>query len=120
MNKVKTVDEYIDNAPENVKGKLNDLREAIKSSAPKAEEKISYGMPYYGYKGRLIYFAYFKNHIGLYAMPPIVEEYLKDLKKYQTAKATIRLPLNEELPITLIKKLVKAGAKRNEELSKKK
>ena len=110
----KTVSEYIASAPKEVRGKLRQLRAVIREVAPKAEEKISYGMPYYGYKGRLAYFAYAKHHIGLYAMPPIVAEHRKELKKYKTATATIRFPLNEKLPITLIKKLVKAGVKRNE------
>lgn len=118
MKPVKDVDEYIADAPKEIQSKLKALRAAIKSAAPNAEEKISYQMPYYGYKGRLVYFAYAKNHIGLYAMPPIVETHLKELKKYQTAKATIRFPLNEELPIDLIKKLVKAGVKRNDEAKK--
>lgn len=109
------VDEYIANAPKEVQGKLRELRAAIKSVAPDAVEKISYGMPYYSYKGRLAYFAYAKHHIGLYAMPPIVDDFQNELKKYQTSKATIRFPLNEELPIPLVKKLVKAGIKRNEE-----
>ena len=108
------VDAYIAKAPKEVRGKLKELRKIIKSVAPNAEEKISYGMPYYGYKGRLAYFAYAKHHIGLYAMPPIVSEHKKELKKYQTAKATIRFPLNEKLPIALIKRLVRAGVKRNE------
>lgn len=116
--KPKSVDEYIKGAPKDVQPKLNQLRQAIKSAAPDAEEKISYQMPYYGYKGRLAYFAYAKNHIGLYAMPPIIENHLKELKKYQTAKATIRFPLDEELPIDLIIKLVKAGVKRNEKARK--
>ncbi len=115
MKPVKDVDEYIANAPKEVQGKLKELRAVIKSIAPSAEEKISYGMPYYGYKGRLAYFAYAKHHIGLYAMPPIIEGHQDELKKYQTAKATIRFPLDEELPISLIKKLVNAGVKRNEE-----
>lgn len=115
MKSVRDVDEYIASAPENVRSKLKQLRSAIKSAAPDAEEKISYSMPYYGYKGRLIYFGFAKNHIGLYPMPPITEEYAKELKKYQTGKATIRFPLDEELPIELIKKLVKARVKKNEE-----
>ena len=53
----------------------------FKAAAPKAEEQISYGMPYYGYKGRLAYFAYAKHHIGLYAMPPIVKDHAKELRK---------------------------------------
>lgn len=118
MKKAKDVDEYIANAPAELQSKLKELRKTIKDCAPQALEKISYGMPYYGYKGRLVYFAYAKHHIGLYAMPPIVEDHKNELKKYQTAKATIRFPLNEELPIALIKKLIKAGVKRNDEAKK--
>lgn len=116
--KLKDVDEYIADAPKEVQGKLKELREAIRVAAPESVEKISYGMPYYSYKGRLAYFAYAKHHIGLYAMPPIVEDHKNELKKYQTAKATIRFPLNEVLPIPLIKKLIKAGVKRNDEAKK--
>ncbi len=76
-------------------------------------------MPYYGYKGRLAYFAYAKHHIGLYAMPPIVKDHAKELKRYKTATATIRFPLNEKMPIALIKKLVRVGVRNNETKSKK-
>ncbi len=115
MNKTpKNVAAYIAKAPKGARVKLKQLRKAIKITAPLAKEKISYGMPYYNYKGRLAYFAYAKNHIGLYAMPPVVSEHIKELKKYKTATATIRFPLNEKLPIALIKKLVRAGARNNE------
>ena len=117
--KPKTVNAYIARAPKEVRGKLRELRRIIASVAPQAEEKISYGMPYYGYKGRLAYFAYAKHHIGLYAMPPIVKEHKKELKKYRTSTATIRFPLNEKLPIVLIKKFVQAGVKNNEARHKK-
>jgi uncharacterized protein YdhG (YjbR/CyaY superfamily) len=118
--KPKNVDAYIAAAPKEVQSKLQDLRAAIKTAAPKAEEQISYGMPYYGYKGRLAYFAYAKHHIGLYAMPPIVRDHAKELRKYKTATATIRFPLNEKLPIALIKKLVRVGVRNNEARAQKK
>lgn len=114
MKRAHNVDEYIAGAPKEVQGKLRELRKAIKEVAPDAEEKISYGMPYYGYKGRLIYFAYARHHIGIYPMPPIIEEFKQELKKYQTGKATVQFPLSEELPINLIKKLVKARVRMNE------
>lgn len=113
--KPKSVDEYIANAPKDLQNRLKQLRKIIKDAAPDAQEKISYGMPYYGYKGRLVYFAYAKNHIGLYAMPPTLEGYKNELKKYQTGKSTIRIPIDEKLPTSLIRKLVKAGVKRNDE-----
>ena len=114
MKKVQSVNAYIAAAPEEVRAKLRAIRAAIKKAAPKAEEKISYGMPYYAYQGRLAYFAYAKQHIGLYAMPPVVQDHQKELKKYRTSTATIRFPLKEKLPVALIKKLVKAGVKNNE------
>lgn len=117
MVKAKNVDQYIADAPDDVQGKLKELRKIIKTIAPDAQEKISYGMPYYGYKGRLVYFAYAKHHIGLYAMPPAIEGFGDELKKYQTGKATIRFSLDEELPVSLIKKLIRAGVKRNEKIS---
>ena len=61
LNKPKTVNEYILMAPKEAQGKLKQIRRIIKAAAPKALEKLSYGMPYYGYKGRLAYFAHAKN-----------------------------------------------------------
>ena len=71
-------------------------------------------MPYYGYKGRLVYFAYAKAHIGFYLTPPILKIYKAELKKYSTSTATIRFPLKEKFPIQLIKKLIKAMVKLND------
>lgn len=118
MRKAKSVDEYIKTAPEEIKPKLNQIRRAIKSCAPGAEEKISYGMPYYSYKGRLAYFRYSKSHLGLYLMPPIIQNHKKELVKYKTSKGTIRFPFDWPLPIPLIIKVVKEGVKQNEKRKK--
>jgi uncharacterized protein YdhG (YjbR/CyaY superfamily) len=87
---------------------------AIKEVVPTAVERISYGMPYYDYKGRLAYFAFAKSHIGLYIPPPVIEEHESELKNYETAKATIRFPIDKPLPIALVKKLIKVRMKKNE------
>lgn len=108
MKKAATVDEYIENAPIDVQEKLRNIRTAIKEVAPESLERISYAMPYYEYKGRLAYFAYAKNHIGLYIPPPIIENYKKELTEYVTSKSAVQFPLNRELPISLLKRLVKA------------
>ena len=108
------VDAYIAEAPKEVLGRLRELRAAIREAAPNALERISYGMPYYDYKGRLVYFRLAKAHIGLYVPPPVIDEYKNELTGYKTTKATIQFPLDRELPITLIKKLVKARMKKNE------
>lgn len=120
MKKAKDVDAYIESAPQEVKVKLMQLRKVIKDVVPNAEEKISYSMPYYAYKGRVAYFSYAKAHIGLYITPPIIAEHKKELAGYSTATATIRFSLTKDLPLALIKKLIAARVKRNEELGKKK
>jgi uncharacterized protein YdhG (YjbR/CyaY superfamily) len=119
MKPVKDVDEYIALAPKEVQGKLKEFRAIIKTAAPSAQERISYGVPYYYYKGRLVYFGLSKKHIGLYIPAPIVEEHKSELKDYETTKATVRFPLDKRLPVMLIKKLIKARVNKNDETEKK-
>jgi uncharacterized protein YdhG (YjbR/CyaY superfamily) len=75
MKKPKDVDSYIAEAPKEARAKLKEMRTLIKQSAPDATEKISYGMPYYAYKGRLAYFSHWKTHVGLYIPTPVIKEH---------------------------------------------
>lgn len=121
MKPFKDVNEYIASAPKEWQERLQQLRKAIRSAAPKAEERIGYNMPFYHYSGRLVYFSLAKKHIGLYALQkPVLQQFKTELKGYVTEKGTVQLPLDEKLPVTLVKKLVKAQAKWNNEKEKKK
>lgn len=113
-----TVDDYISQKPEEIQNKLIQLRKLIKEIAPEAKEKISYGMPFYEYKGRLVYFALMKNHIGLYIPPPIIEQHKKELENYGTTVSAVHLPLDKDLPVALITQLIKARMKHNEVMQK--
>jgi uncharacterized protein YdhG (YjbR/CyaY superfamily) len=115
MKKAASVENYISNQPTEIQRKLTALRTAIKSAAPKAEEKISYGMPYYHYKGRLAYFRVAGKHIGFYMPHPTFDEHRKEIGDLYSTGATMHLPLEGKLPIGLIKKLVKARIKYNDE-----
>lgn len=115
MPSISSVDEYIENTPIEYQEKVKQLRSIIKKTAPKAQERISYGIPYYGYYGRLAYFRLSKKHLGLYIPPPIIHEHKKELKGYRTATSTIQFPLERKLPEALIIKLIKARIKKNEE-----
>ncbi len=110
----KDVDDYIARAPRDLQDRLTVMRNAIREAAPMAVERISYGMPYYHYRGRLAYFNLAKAHIGLYIPTPIIEEHSAELADYEATKATIRFPLDQELPVALIKMLVRARMKMNE------
>jgi uncharacterized protein YdhG (YjbR/CyaY superfamily) len=111
----RAVDAYIAAAPKAVQPMLRELRAAIRSAVPKAEEKLSYRMPFYAYHGRLIYFAAHKTHVGMYPIiGPEKDLYAKELKPYLAAKATLQFPIGQPIPIALVKKVVKARAKDNE------
>lgn len=82
--------------------------------APEAKEIMSYGMPYYSYKGRFAYFGYFKDHISFFAMNGVNDDFASKVEKYRTGKATLQFELDKSLPLSLIKKLLKATKIKNE------
>ena len=59
-----------------------------------------------------MYFAAFKNHIGLY--PPVRDPSLKKAAaKYAGEKGNLRFPLDRPIPYGLIARIVKARVKEN-------
>ena len=108
------VDAYIATAPKPVQPMLRQLRRVIRAAAPRADERISYGIPCYEQHGRVVYFAGYKGHVGLYIVGRAKKAYAKELKKYVTSKSTVRFPIGDPLPVTLIRNVVKARVKENE------
>lgn len=118
MQTFKDIDSYIAEQAVDVRERLEQIRQAIKVTAPDAEEVISYGMPAFKYHGMLVYFAAFKYHIGFYALPSGKAAFQKELSAYKQGKGSIQFPLDKPLPITLIKKIVKFRVKENIEKEK--
>jgi uncharacterized protein YdhG (YjbR/CyaY superfamily) len=102
-----SIDEYIATFPEETQKILEDVRATIKASAPEAEEKISYQMPTFYLKGNLIHFAAWKNHIGIYPTSSGTEAFKKELSIYESAKGSIKFPIDQPMPLDLISKIVK-------------
>ena len=102
-----TIDEYIASLPDDVQKILEAIRATIKAAAPEAEEKISYQMPTFFLNGNLIHFAAFKNHIGIYPTPSGTQAFKDEIARYQGAKGSIRLPIDEPMPLELISRIVK-------------
>ena len=109
-----TVDEYIAAAPPRVRPKLREMRMAILEAAPGARESISYRIPFYALGGRLVWFGHFKGHIGLFVRPPVLEEHREALRGYTTTKSSLHFPLDRDIPVGLVKALVRAAARKNE------
>ena len=116
----KAMDEYIDAFPEDVKGILNELRQTIKEVAPKAEETISYQIPTFTLNGNMVHFAAFENHIGFYPTPSGMEAFKEELSRYKGAKGSVQFPIDEPLPLPLIRRIVEYRVKENQERKSKK
>ena len=110
----KDVDAYIAAAPKAARPLLNQLREVIKTAAPQAKEKISYGMPSYEHHGRLAYFAGYEGHVGLYGVAHVAIEQDAEVNKYLENQSTLRFSVGHELPVALIRRLIKDRVKQNE------
>jgi uncharacterized protein YdhG (YjbR/CyaY superfamily) len=115
--KYKSVDEYIKDFP-SLKSELNKLRSAIKKTAPKVVEKISYNIPAYHLNGYLVYFAAYEKHIGFYPGAAAIIVFRKELSNFKLSKGTVQFPINKPIPLSLVKKIVQFRIIKNLEMKK--
>lgn len=116
----KTIDEYIAMFPDDVRRILNELRQTIREAAPEAQETINYQMPTFRLNGNLVHFAAFKNHIGFYPTPTGMEAFKDELSAYKGAKGSVQFPIDQPLPLPLIRRIVEYRVKENLERKPKK
>ena len=111
------VDNYIAKCPKKAQGKLNMVRDAIRDVAPNSIETLSYfqmpGYSYAGfdYNGMFAWFSFRKPAVRLHIRPPVIQDHKKTLAGYKTTKAIVSFPVDEEIPVALVKKLVGASLK---------
>ena len=110
-----TIDEYLAIIADDKREALANLRKAIRDAAPEAEECISYQLPAFRSKGKmLVGFGATANHCAFYLMSATTVEAHKDeLKEYDTSKGTIRFHAENPLPEILVNRLVKARIAEN-------
>ncbi len=107
MQTYSTIPEYISTFPTSTQKILKKIRTTIKKAAPKAIEKISYGMPTYYLNENLVHFTAYQNHIGFYPTPSAMTKFKKKLSKYKTSKGAVQFPIDDKLiPYDLITKIV--------------
>ncbi|HTB88756.1 MAG TPA: DUF1801 domain-containing protein [Steroidobacteraceae bacterium] len=119
--KPESIDQYIAVCSPEVRAILKKLRSTVKRAAPpETEETISYRMPAFLLHGVLVYFAAFKNHIGMF--PPIRGDAKLEaaVAKYAGPKGNLKFPLDEPIPYSLVARIVKFRAKQNLAKAKKK
>ncbi len=111
------VDEYIASCPREAWDNLAKMRATIRVAAPGATERTDYfqmpgySYPGFDYDGMFVWFSFKKPYIRLHIRPPVIQEHGKELAGYLTTKAIVSFPMATRIPVTLVKKLVKASLK---------
>jgi uncharacterized protein YdhG (YjbR/CyaY superfamily) len=109
--KLTNIDTYLATATPESKRILEEIRQLIHQKVPKAQEVISYQMPAFKLGKTFIYFAAFKEHIGIY--PPVTAD--KSLialtAPYRNEKGNLAFPLDQTIPYDLIASVAVALSK---------
>ncbi|MCA9270924.1 MAG: DUF1801 domain-containing protein [Planctomycetales bacterium] len=102
-----TIAEYIRAAPPQSQAHLQRLYEILKSVAPKAQEAIKWGNPFFIEPRFLFAFSAHKAHLNFAPSPASLEAFRKQLQACKTTKNFLQLPYDEPLPEKLIRQIAR-------------
>ena len=102
-----TIAEYIRAAPSQAQPHLRGLYAILKSVAPKADEAIKWGNPFFVNPRFVFAFSAFKSYCVFVPSQSVLKKFQKELKDHGTTKNYLKLPYDEPLPEKLIRKLAK-------------
>lgn len=103
--KVESVSEYIRHFSPEIQQNLEELRSAILSVSPDIQETISYHMPAFKTTKVAVYFAAYKRHVGFYPTPSGITAFEKELAAFKYAKGSVQFPIDQPMPLDLVKKM---------------
>jgi uncharacterized protein YdhG (YjbR/CyaY superfamily) len=99
---------YTSKLPAATRRRLKELADTIRKTAPGAVDAFSYSIPAFRYEGRiLVWYAGWTNHLSMYPLNAADRTFAAQ-KGFRTSKGTVQFPLDEPLPVSLIKRLVKS------------
>ena len=102
------VDGYLSNLDEPKRSTLIEVRRRILAVVPEAEQCISYGMPAFRLRGKVVAgFAAFTHHLSyLPHSGRVFPELESELVGYETSTGALRFPIDEPLPEPLVRRLI--------------
>lgn len=119
--KINSVAEYEKSVPDLAYSAWRQLRQAVLTAAPEADELISYQMPALRQNGMVIYYSATSTHVAVsFPSPKIFMDMKKELAPFEVGKTSIKFPLDKPLPIPLIKKIVMYRVEEEQQKARKK
>jgi uncharacterized protein YdhG (YjbR/CyaY superfamily) len=107
MAKFSSIDAYIGSLPSDDQEMAQALRHTIIRSAPNLTEAIRYDMPAFRHgDATIIYFAFWKKHVGLYPIYRGDMAFETELAPYRAKTDTVQFPLNAPIPHELVARIV--------------
>ena len=101
------VDDYLKGTSSPQKEALERVCQIIRTTAPTAEEVITYGMPGFKYQKKyLVAFSGFKDHMSIFPGAEVIESLKDKLEGYKLSKGTVQFTIEKPLPEDVIKELV--------------
>jgi uncharacterized protein YdhG (YjbR/CyaY superfamily) len=115
-SKPKTVEEYLARLPAPARSTLHRMRAMIRAAVPaETTEVLSYGIPTFHYKRRLVAIAAFKDHCSFFPLgASVLDAFKEELMGYRVSKGTLHFPVDKPMPAALVRKIVKARVIQNE------
>ena len=104
------VDEYLSALPAAQRAALETLRAQLRTLLPGATEVISYRLPTFRYRDRMIVsYGATGAHCALYALSnTLLEPFRERLREFQTGKGTVRFTPEHPIPSDIVEALVRA------------
>lgn len=100
------IDAYVDGFTGATRSALEELRDLLREALPGTTETISYGIPTFDLGGQhVVHFAGYQRHVGLYPTPSGMQAFDGELAPYAHGKGSARFPLDEPLPVDLIRRI---------------
>jgi len=117
MDDIAAIDAHIAAQSEAHQTLLRQVRAAVKDVCPDAVEVISYAMPGFRLRGKLLLsYAGYKRHCAIYPASGMAIDALgADLAPFVTEKATIRFTAAHPLPDDVLRRYVEVRVRENAE-----
>jgi uncharacterized protein YdhG (YjbR/CyaY superfamily) len=103
----KTVLEYIRAAPKAGQPHLRKLYAILKKVAPKAQQAIKWGVPFFIEPRFLFAFSAHKAHLDFVPTSAGLKPFKKELAKHKTTTGMLQVRYDEPLPEALIRKIAR-------------